>query len=111
MSGWLGVAVIFDWLWVIIECIPKVIGNLRAVHTAETVVKLSVNECACRAACCVGRSVDDRAAQNIVDDRRGIEIRGDTIEVKVIVAAAPSALDKMIDNLRHINPSAGNILR
>jgi hypothetical protein len=110
MSGWLGVAVTCDWLRVIIERILKVIGNLRAVHTAETVVKLSVNECACRATCCVGRSVDDRAAQNIVDDRRGIQIRGDTIQVKVIVAAAPSALDKMIDNLRHINPRAGNIL-
>jgi hypothetical protein len=89
MSAWLGVAVICDWLWAIIECMPKVIGNLRAVHTAETVVKLSVNECACRATCCVGRCVDDRAAQNVVDDRRGIEIWCDTIQVKVIVAAGP----------------------
>jgi len=111
MSGRLGVAVTCDWLWVIIECIPKIIGNLGAVHTAETVVKLSVNECACRATCYVGRCVDDRAAQNVVDHRRAIEIRGDTIQVKVIVASAPSALDKVIDNLRHINPSAGNILR
>ena len=58
----------------------------------------------------VGRRMNNWGSQNVVNNRRRIQVWGDTFQVKMVLATG-QALEEMVENLRHVNPSARNIIR